>query len=138
MNAGVQAGLAEDAIRIDVRRRRFPQRESSTGVRRAERRRQQRVKVAPRAVAQQPRRGSGPRGVRGPAVSGPAIRGGGNPTRSGAAQISSQPVVLTDRGIALAMALIVALVVAALFCITTTALRVTAEPGSSAPVVAAR
>lgn len=138
MNAGVQAGLAEDAIRIDVRRRRFPQRESSTGVRRAERRRQQRVKVAPRAVAQQPRRGSGPRGVRGPAVSGPAIRGGGGTARAGSVGVAAQPVVLTDRGLALAMVLIVSLVIAALFCITTTALRVTGEPGSPAPVVATR
>lgn len=138
MNAGVQVGLAEDAIRIDVRRRRSPQRESSAGVRRAERRRQQRGKSAPRAVALQPRRGSGPRGVRGPGVSGQAVDSVGSPRRSDSMRAAVQPVVLTDRGLALAMVLIVSLVIAAVFCITTTALRVTGEPNSPAPVIATR
>lgn len=43
---------------------------------------------------------------------------------------------LTDRGLALAMALMTALVIAAVVCITTTAARVTAEPAGGGIVAA--
>lgn len=138
MNAGVRAGLVEDAIRIDVRRRRPQVQKPAAGGRRVEPRRQRRAKLAPRAVPRQPGRGAGPRGVRGPVVSGAVSRPGAGWAGYSQAHVRVERMVLTDRGLALAMLLIVSLVVAAVFCIATTAMRVTADPGSPVPVVAPR
>ncbi|MDO5682846.1 MAG: hypothetical protein Q4G46_08465 [Propionibacteriaceae bacterium] len=89
-----------------------------------------RVRTAPVGRAMQPQRLGRPAGVPGPEVM-PAIHP--------AAAVIPPPVLdagirLTDRGLALVMGLIVALVLASLVCIGTTAVRVTADPAPGAQV----
>lgn len=71
-----------------------------------------------------------PGGVRGPRLINPAQSDGSRRVRSGPSRASGMDagVRLTDLGLAWAMAVTIALVIAAVVCITTTAARVTAEP----------
>ncbi|WP_432557440.1 hypothetical protein [Granulicoccus sp. GXG6511] len=86
-----------------------------------------RVRTAPAGRMVQPGRQGRPEGVRGPEV--------GRAVRRGSAEVP--PAVLdlgfrlTDRGLAVAMGVIVALMVTALVCVGATAMRVTAEPAAS-------
>lgn len=84
----------------------------------------------------QPVRSARPEGVPAPSVApGLAVRS----TRRVAPAVALEPGFrLTDRGLALAMVAAVLLVVAAVYCITTTALRVTADPVATSHAVAAR
>lgn len=71
--------------------------------------------------------GRRPAGVRGPRLN----RSGSSVGRRQVPPVAlGDGIRLTDRGLALAMTVAVALVITAILCITTTAVRVTAEPAS--------
>lgn len=97
-----------------------------------------RVPSAPTRRMTQPIRGRRPMGVRGPEVAhgapAPLVRR--RPGMVPPADLATG-VRLTDRGLALAMGLTAILIVAALFCIGATALRVTADPAAATATSAA-
>lgn len=86
------------------------------------------LRVAPPATQRMSQRRPG--GVRGPRLNNPVrTERRGLPSGVPPAMVCTG-TRLTDRGLAVAMALTIALVIAAVVCITTTAARVTAEPVS--------
>lgn len=118
MSALVDVRLAEVAVRRGASRVGQP---TATGRRR--------VRTAPAGRMVQPTRPGRPVGVPGPAVSRQELRGSQTPPA--ALEIG---VHLSDRGIALVLALASVLIVAALVCIGSTALRVTSDPAIVAAV----
>ncbi|HHV22375.1 MAG TPA: hypothetical protein GXZ30_12720 [Propionibacterium sp.] len=89
-----------------------------------------RPRTAPVGRMVQPERQGRPLGARGPEVTGARPSGGVPPAET------ELTIQLTDRGVALVMGFIVALVLAALVCIGVTAVRVTSEPVAEVGAVA--
>lgn len=112
MSALVDIRLAEAAVRHGVSRVGRP---TATGRRK--------VRATPAGRMVQPPRPGRPVGVVGPPVSRHEVRGSQVP-----AAVLEIGVRLSDRGIALVLGLATVLMVAALMCIGSTALRVTSEP----------
>lgn len=90
-----------------------------------------RVLTAPPGRRVQPARPGRAVGVRAPAVARPELRAPRVPPAA-----LELGVRLSDRGIALVLGLATVLIIAALVCIGSTALRVTSEPPAMAAVVA--
>lgn len=120
MNALVHARLAKAAVRHGGPR---VGQHAPTG-RRA-------VRTTPQSRMVQPVRPGRPVGVRGPAVARQEL-----PVQRIPPAALDLGVRLSDRGIALALGLATVLILAALVCIGSTALRVTSEPPPTATVTA--
>ncbi|MDO5500012.1 MAG: hypothetical protein Q4F67_10070 [Propionibacteriaceae bacterium] len=126
MSALVEVRLLDAAVQVlgdgrrqDGRRRQVPQ---GAAVRR-------RPRPAPTGRMAQPVRAGHPVGVRGPEVAERWVPAPAARVRSVPPPALEVGVRLTDRGVAVVMGVAVVLMILALFCIGTTALRVTAEPG---------
>lgn len=89
---------------------------------------------APRATQDAGRRR--PAGVRAPRLAGPQRVSRGRRAHAVPPVALDTGLRLTDRGLAVAMALAVVVVIAAVVCIATTAVRVTAEPPGGGVVAA--